>query len=347
MFETEKEANLWLAELSVSVAHGKKLVAERMLFSDYFWQAYQVFKRRSVAATTEDTYRYTLRYIKKVLPKVTMRDLNRSLIQGFFNALSDKLSHETQRKMLSQIRSVLADAVDDGVLPHNPARRITLVADPNRTKKPDAKFMSREDFFKIQTFLFDYKYRLSDVNRMALFVITQAGLRAGECLALRDEDLDYESNTISVTRSYDSLHETIKEPKTPSSIRQIQIAPEAMLVIHKWSMEHRKWLFQRGIPNPENLLFLNNQGELPRSRGLNAAYHQLQIRLGIEAKYSTHTIRHTLASLMLDNKINIAYISKFLGHSSVQITQQYYLSMLPDRMEQEALKAINVTSIAK
>lgn len=123
------------------------------------------------------------------LENIKMADLSRDRIQNIFNGLG--LAHETARKDLNHLRTCLRDAYNDGVINRNPASgTIRIVADPQRTKSDDCKFMSVKDFRKVQTFLMNYDYRLSDVNRMVLMVISQTTLRVGEALALRHDDIN-------------------------------------------------------------------------------------------------------------------------------------------------------------
>lgn len=133
------------------------------------------------------------------------------------------------------------------------------------------------------------------------------------------------------------------KPKTESGYRTIPVSRQAMKKIITWQNFHRRELFRRGIPNPGNLLFLNRQKNLPRASAINSCYHQLQLRLGIEAKYSTHTMRHTLASILLGSgEVSIQYISYFLGHANVAITQKYYIGLLPEQVEKEDQEVVKI-----
>ena len=115
--------------------------------------------------------------------------------------------------------------------------------------------MAIKDFRKAQSFLLEYDYCLSDVNRMVLMVISQTALRVGEALALRYEDINQFKCEIAIDESWDSMHNLFKEPKTKNSIRTVPVSREAMNKIVKWIEFHRRELFRRGVANPEQLLF--------------------------------------------------------------------------------------------
>ncbi|MFT9155335.1 MAG: tyrosine-type recombinase/integrase [Liquorilactobacillus satsumensis] len=156
-----------------------------------------------------------------------MDQLTRDKIQMFFNNLN--LAYETARTNLGHLCACLRDADDDGVLNRNPAGgKIRVVADPRKTKTDDRKFMAIKDFRRIQNFLLEYDYRISDVNRMVLMVISQTALRVGEALALRYEDINQFKCEIIIDESWDSMHSLFKEPKTKNSIRTVPVSRTAM-----------------------------------------------------------------------------------------------------------------------
>jgi len=279
-----------------------------------------------------------------LLGNMKVEQLTRNNLQRYFNELG--LSHESARKDLNHMRSCLRDAVNDGVLARNPAAvRLNIIADPALTKSDDKKFMAIADFKKVRNFLLDYDYQLYDVNRLALMIISQSGLRIGECLALKYDDIDFLHQEIQVDESWDGQHQQLKEPKTAHAKRRVPVPAKVMAVLKRWISYHRQTLFRLGIANPDQLLLLNRRGILTKAANVNASYHQLQKRLDIEAKFSTHTLRHTLASLMIaDSKISINYISHYLGHANVMITEKYYIGLLPEQVEASNQQALRVIS---
>jgi integrase len=342
-FRTKKEARDWLYQIENDFVNGSSFKKSKMQFIDYYKDWVKLYKEPVVCLATLESYRVSEDHFRRGnLATTRMDELTRDKIQMFFNNLN--LAHETARKDLGHLRACLRDAYDDGVLNRNPAGgRIRVVADPKKTKPDDRKFMAIKDFRKVQNFLLEYDYRLSDVNRMVLMVISQTALRVGEALALKYEDINQFKCEISIDESWDSMHNLFKEPKTKNSIRTVPVSREAMNKIVKWIEFHRRELFRRGVANPEQLLFQNRQAKLPYSNSINSAYHQLQKHLGMESKFSTHTMRHTLASMMLaTGEVSLAYISHYLGHANIMITQKYYIGLLPEQVENESAKVVEI-----
>lgn len=343
-FSELKAAKTWLHELELASDRGTTFDMARWTFLDYYKHWVEIYKKPFVTPNTLYTYTISYQHFQEFFAGVRLEDLTRNLIQKYFNQLD--MSHETSRKDLIHIRSCLRDAVSDGVLMRNAATgSIRIIADPAKTKSDDKKFMAIADYRKVRDFLLDYNYDMNDVNRLALMIISQTALRVGECLALKYDDIDFLHGTVRVDESWDSHHQYLKEPKTEHAKRTLPLSSKALAILRQWIGYHRATLFKLGIANPQHFLLLNRRGRLPVAGNVNTSYHQLQIRLGIEPKYSTHTLRHTLASMMITEKdISISYISRYLGHASTMITEKYYIGLLPEQEmvgRQQVLAVIN------
>lgn len=343
-FNEIKAAKAWLHELELASDRGTTFEMASWTFLDYYHHWVEIYKRPFVSPNTLQTYYSSYQHYQKLLGSVKLEDLNRNIIQKYFNKLD--MSYESARKDLVHIRSCLRDAVSDGVLMRNVATgSIRIVADPNKTKADDRKFMAIVDYYKVRDFLMSYEYSLKDVNRLALMIVSQTALRIGECLALKYDDIDLMNGTVCVDESWDSVHQYLKQPKTKHAKRTVPLPPKAVVILQRWIGYHQAMLFKLGIANPQHFLLLNRRGRLPVAKNVNTSYHQLQSRLGIPPKFSTHTLRHTLASLMIaDKDISINYISRYLGHANTMITERYYIGLLPEQAEQTDTTVLRVLS---
>ncbi|WP_249203955.1 tyrosine-type recombinase/integrase [Levilactobacillus brevis] len=343
-FDDTKTAKKWLHQMQVDFDTGTTYEMSNWKFIDYYWHWVELYKVPVVSQNTLDTYRSSYTHFCKLLGTIKIGQLTRNNLQRYFNELG--MSHESARKDLNHIRACLRDAVNDGVLARNPAAvRLNIIADPALTKSDDKKFMSVSAFKKIRNFLLEYDYQLYDVNRLALMIVSQTALRIGECLALKYDDIDLLHGTVRVDESWDSVHQYLKQPKTKHAKRTVPLPPKAVAILQRWIGYHRAMLFKLGIANPQHFLLLNRRGRLPVAKNVNTSYHQLQSRLGIPPKFSTHTLRHTLASLMIaDKDISINYISRYLGHANTMITERYYIGLLPEQAEQTDATVLRVLS---
>ncbi|ERT36391.1 MULTISPECIES: tyrosine-type recombinase/integrase [Fusobacterium] len=154
------------------------------------------------------------------------------------------------------------------------------------------------------------------------------GLRIGEARALKIDDIDFNNKTISVTKSYTHLSgkSIITTPKTKGSIRVIKI-DDVLLSEIKDYIDKASYILE------DNFIFRFNKASY-RYNFKNATIKVLGRDLRV------HDLRHSHASFLINNGVDILLISKRLGHSNTAMTLNVYSHLYPDR-ESEAIKLIN------
>jgi len=155
------------------------------------------------------------------------------------------------------------------------------------------------------------------------------GLRRGELLALRWEDVDLAAGVIRVERSWDAK-EGVIAPKSRSSRRTVTIAAALRdrLVEHKLrSRRHVGLVFGTSYAQPFTPSNVRKRA--------NAAW----ARAGLDP-IGLHECRHTFASLMIAAGVNARALSTYMGHSSVTITYDRYGHLMPGN-ESEAARLLD------
>ena len=160
------------------------------------------------------------------------------------------------------------------------------------------------------------------------------GLRIGEARALKINDIDFNNKTISVTKSYTNLSgkSIITTPKTKGSIRVIKI-DDVLLSEIKDYIDKAKYILDN------NFIFRFNKASY-RYNFKNATIKVLGRDLRV------HDLRHSHASFLINNGVDILLISKRLGHSNTAMTLNVYSHLYPDR-ENEAINLINKLKVNK
>lgn len=330
MFESKHEATSWIAEMTTT--HAQSLYFDpRMLLVDFYRLWYRLFKEHELAPATQATYVATRKHLKQYLPTVTLGEVSRVVLQGFFNVLGENHAKETLRKDLIHLKAAFATALDEGVISKNPAKKIKLLANKQKTKAESEKFMTQKQYREVRRYLMNWELDANDTKTMILMVISQTGLRCGEAIALKQNDVDLQNHLLRVDESYDTCVGKVKEPKTPNANRLVPMTTGLVNQLAQWISLHDSWLKNHNVDNPEGLIFLEKKGTLPRATGVNYRYKVIQKKLGYDKRFHTHSLRHFLASEMIKNPdISLTYVSHFLGHSSINITQKYYLGLIPD-----------------
>jgi len=146
------------------------------------------------------------------------------------------------------------------------------------------------------------------------------GMRSGEVLALKWEDVDFNTDTISINKTI--ANGTVNTPKTHASFRDIEMLDEA-----------RKYLKAQQLTTGLNggYVFLNSENKVHNT---NAVFYKrlkaILVELGIDER-TLHNTRHTFASLMLNNGIDPLWVSHTLGHESLDITLKVYTRYMPKK----------------
>ncbi len=152
------------------------------------------------------------------------------------------------------------------------------------------------------------------------------GLRRGELLALRWEDVDLAAGTIRVERSWDAKSRVVVKPKSRSGTRRVPIPA----VLRDYLVEHR---MRQG--RADGLVFSTN-GETPLTpSNVTRRAATAWKRAGLRA-IGLHEARHTYASLMIAAEVNAKALSTYMGHASVTITYDRYGHLMPGAEDEAA-----------
>ena len=162
------------------------------------------------------------------------------------------------------------------------------------------------------------------------------GLRQGELLALNWEDIDLKNKTLTVNKSVKEVYiyenennrhiETIFQvPKTQNSFRTISI-PDALIHLLK------------NEKNKNGLLFHDNNGNPLRAKNVSYQWKKILKDCNIPHK-KFHAIRHTYASMLLKNGVDIETVAELMGHTAISITQIYLHSSA--NQKQDAVNKLN------
>ena len=178
----------------------------------------------------------------------------------------------------------------------------------------------------------------------ALYVLAIAtGLRQGELLALKWDDVDLERGMLRVRRTLTRTGGKVSlgEPKTKKSRRSVNLTAAAMEALQSHlsrqleEMERMGLLYQFG-----GLVFANEVGGIINPSNLrNRSFARLLKRAGLPPDTRFHDLRHTCATLLLSRNVNPKIVSEMLGHSSIAITLDTYSHVLLT-MQESAIHAL-------
>jgi integrase len=229
------------------------------------------------------------------------------------------------------LHRALQIAVDDEVL----ARNVASVKSPPTVDEEEVEILTRD-----QIPLVIDKLDGHDLHDIVVIDLN-TGMRRGELLALRLSDVDLDRATVSVERSLEETKAGLrfKKPKTKQSKRTIPLPSNAVAVLRE---RRRKLLETRmalglGKPNADTLLFAEPDGSPTPPRRLTTRWREACVSLDLP-RVSFHALRHTHASMLIHDGVNVVKISQRLGHKNPTVTLKIYAHLF-DKDDREAADA--------
>jgi integrase len=255
----------------------------------------------------------------------------------------------TLRKILVTLGQIMAYAVRHRYLEYNPYREAEKPRD-QRTREKEINILIPS---QIRAFL---EAEEDQKHKILFLTAIMTGARQGELLGLKWEDLDLEKNQIFIRRTFTKGR--FFPTKTKGSKRKIDLPPSVIFELKKWKL---------ACPKTElGLIFPNEAGEPTNYSNLvqrhffpaleKAGIIEIEtIKQKLEGTRKTkttkkingrrfrfHDLRHTYASLLIEQGENIKYIQSMLGHSSPVVTLTVYAHLMKPT-NQEAVQRLEKT----
>ncbi len=299
-----------------------------------FLEAWLTAIKGSVRPATFDGYNnYVHTHIIPCLGKTRIAKLTPQQLQAFYSKkLGEGLSPTTVRHIHGALHRALKQATRWGVV----GRNVADLVDPPRRARHEMKALSTSQARQL--------LEAAAGDRLeALYVLAiTTGMRQGELLALRWQDVDLDGGTLQVRSTVQRVKDGLLfgEPKTASGRRRIALAPAAVAALRHHHVSQAEGRLKAGPAWQDNdLVFPNTFGRAMEATNLlHRSFTPLLERAGLP-KMRFHDLRHTAATLLLSKKVPVKVVSEMLGHAQVGVTLAVYSHVLPD-MQREATAAM-------
>jgi integrase len=254
----------------------------------------------------------------------------RLLIVGSRNG--GPLAAKTVMNLHQIIRSSLNDAVGRGLLSSNPAATAHA---PDPRKRHSGRRRARS---WTATELGDFLTDTAANRHSMLFRLAAAtGMRRGEVLGLRWDDVHFDTGRIEVTQALTSIGYRLEfsRLKTRTSRRNITVDADTMAMLARWRKDQIAELAEAGIANVHGLVFVRPDGQPLHPHRVSQAFERAQQPIDV-SPIRFHDLRHTHASLLLRDRVPIKVVSERLGHSNPAFTMTTYQHVLPGMQDDAA-----------
>ena len=329
-FSTKNEARLWATSIEADESIGTIKASKSITFEGYFKTWYDTYKAPKISRVTLDRYRIIHKQLKEYFGKAMLADITRQAYQRFINFYGSGHAKDTVYKLHALVKACIKSVLLDEIITKDFTEGIELVF--NSKKHVQVEYLEIDELKALA------KHTEAGLNphftsRYMILTAIYTGMRIGEIMALTWDDIDFDKQTISITKSWDYVHGTgFKPTKTESSVRTIKVSRELLAALSRLKINQNK------------MVFANQYGTISSSNAVNKTLRSLLKDCGLDKKnYHFHSLRHTHVAYLLAQGIDLYIISKRLGHSDMTITAKRYAYLLKDYNKKIEQQIINAT----
>ena len=217
------------------------------------------------------------------------------------------------------LRTMFTCAVQWQIVTSNPCERVK----PPKQSHKRAAYLEEEDLGR----LFACLESVDIVYRTLITLYVSTGMRRGEALGLTWKDVNFEKSLIDINKSMVYVHNDgvkIDTPKNETSKRVIKVSPSTMLLLREWKQTQEGYRQTYGdLYQDTGYVFTNKLGKPFHPDSISSWFGRF-VRGNDLPPIHLHSLRHTNASLMIANGVDVETVSKRLGHADAQTTITIY-----------------------
>lgn len=349
--KTKEDVRKKLNKIQSEIDSGSYIEKTNITFGNWLDEWLEVYAKPTVKLSTYGSYEgYIRNHIKPEIGKIKLKDLRADMLQKFINQklidgrcdkIKDKktnklinkkggLSEKTIKNMYNMIHLSLKQAYKNRLVYQNVSELISLP----KQKRTEMRVLSVDEQQALQKAVQDE--RLGVGITLTLFT----GIRLGELLGLKFNDINFDNKTITIRRTLNRLKVfdnpdkktdiVIGEPKTNKAKRTIPLQDFIipLLKAHKARIMTER-LKVRNMYKNNDFVICNEFGSHIEPRTYQDFFKKMLKKAEIE-NANFHSLRHTFATRALENGFDIKVLADILGHADASTTLNKYAHALPD-----------------
>lgn len=345
-FRLKREAEEAAKKVEYELNEGSYVKETNTTFSDFveIWLSHY---ETQVKVSSVRARKIAAKRLLDVWEHYTIGNISMSMYQEHINDLSTQFSKNYIESIHSTGRMIFNHAEKHKFIKHNPTKHFEMPRMRNDVVTEDVKelkgFLEAEELTEFLLLVKEHGLR----NDLAIFTtLALSGMRVGELLALKQSDIDMNTNEISISKTYYNPNNNKKEytlltPKTDGSVRKIDIDPHVMQTLREMVKQQKEEMMKnRKVYHDEGFLFTDVQG-YPMPIKLVATRLQRLMKLFYkdveeeQRKHITpHSFRHTYISLSIEANVSVEVIQKMVGHTDIATTMNIYAHMTKNTKKQ-------------
>lgn len=335
-----RAAGKLLSAFEQEVYNSQHIEVEKAGFSDFVDRWYANYVLSDLESSTADIYAVILRSITPYFEKMKLKDIRTLHIIEYFKT-EKEAGRGSLEKKYNILQSIFKHAVEWKVLVHDPMEGVTKP----KSAKIEMQFYDKDEIAHLLELVKTLKPR----HRLMVKLTLAGGLRRGELLGISYDAVDFAKNQIHIKRSLQHSKKDgfrLKGTKTGEN-RIVSFPPSLMKEFHNYYIKQLNlkmemgslWKGFKDIHGEEVMLFVSDEYGQPYSPAAVTRFWGNFMKRNEEIKrIRFQDLRHSSASLILSEGVNMKVLQKRLGHKNIKTTLNVYSHIT----EKDDEKASNV-----
>lgn len=316
------------------------------------WDWLYNVKSKDIKSSTMALYTQTVRdyVINLPISNMEIKDFNIMILQKYFSFLEDdkNIAKTTERNLLTLLKMFFDHCIVLGIMNSNPALYIKLAKKETESERKVKVFSGEEQTLIIKNL------NLNDDVEKAIYLDFYCGVRRGELRGFKWSDFRDGGLYVStqLRREYkvdkngntESIKDTEQTLKTKNSERFIPLPTSIIKTLDKWKLDSMMKHYRIGLQfNDDCLMFTDDLCQPIEEKRITRRVQSICKKLNIPIR-NLHSIRHSYATRLFENGVEIKTVQALLGHSDFATTIEIYTHVMQDTKQKavQTLDAINL-----
>ncbi|GAA5417367.1 tyrosine recombinase XerC [Paraliobacillus ryukyuensis] len=346
-FLTQKDAKLAAALFERQYHNGEYIQPSKITFNNLCIDWEQHYHSQGAKDSSLRARKIALKHILNAFGNVPIQKITKKAYQDSIDQLANKFSTNYVSSIHTSANMVFQYAYENKLIKDIPTKNIKLpkkketVEDLENDNSIFKKYLEKEE---LEEFLTATKNEGLEGDLLAFTMLAYTGLRVGELVALKWNDIDFENKTLRVIRTYynptsNKLKYQLLTPKTRTSRRTISI-DELLITILQMYKKEQDQIKKDNKPfyQDNDFIFASNEGYPKTIKAISIRLQRLLKKTNIKKAITPHSFRHTHTSLLIEADVHIKEIQERLGHADIKTTMDIYAHMTKSIKKESSLK---------
>lgn len=336
-FDKLQQCRNWIADAKYNEEHGN-LISKNMTVDTWFDYWITEIKGKNVRPNTLTNYNDRYRVsIKPTIGNMLLQNVKPFHCQLVLNKMSEKYKTSTIKQVRLTMYNLFESALENELIEQNPVKKSVQCKVGNNPETGKSMTLDEQKHF--------LNACPNSVNYNQYAFVLQTGLRVGELIGLKWEDVDFKKSVIHVRRTMQYVPKTkswrIGEPKSKNGARDIPLTAEAIRILNLQKERNKNCIVYFEY---KDFVFLTTEGKPSYSCHLDSAMYKICRRAKIP-KYSMHSLRHTFATRCIEGGMTPKTLQMILGHSNIRMTMDLYVHVTEDTKSKEIAKIESILKV--